>query len=228
MCGDFGMAPVGAAGMLAVIGRVRLRRHHPLGLAVRPLRQSLAAVLVLRPARPLADLAALHRLLARRPVAVRRVLRPGLDRDRAADGQADRRPLRPPSAPTSSSAGSSPATSSAPPPRPTAPGPRAHACSPPTCPPSTPPASSAWSRRYWHRPWRDPRCSLPNLPELAILAECLSCPPPIPSSSSQPRARPSAASRASWRVWPPPLWARTRSARQSIGRHWRRSASTRC
>ena len=38
--------------------RVRLRGHDPVGLALRPLRQPLAAVLLLRPARPVADLSA--------------------------------------------------------------------------------------------------------------------------------------------------------------------------
>ena len=75
-------------------GRVRFRRHHRLRLAVRPLRQSLAVVLVLRAARAVAALSAVHRFHVLRPVAVRGVLRPRLDRDRAADGEADRRPLR--------------------------------------------------------------------------------------------------------------------------------------
>ena len=76
-------------------GLFRFLRHHRLGLAVRPLRSALAAVLVLRPARPVAALSAVHRFHLLRPVAVRGVLRPRLDRDRAADGEAHRRPLRP-------------------------------------------------------------------------------------------------------------------------------------
>ena len=48
-------------------GHLRFRRHHRLGLAVRPLRQSLAAVLVLRPARAVAAVPAVHRLLLLRP-----------------------------------------------------------------------------------------------------------------------------------------------------------------
>ena len=75
--------------------RVRLLRHDPVGLAVRPLRQPLAVVLLLRPARAVADLSALHRLLGRQPVAVRGVLRPRLGRDRAADRAAGGRRLRP-------------------------------------------------------------------------------------------------------------------------------------
>ena len=76
-------------------GHLRFRRHHRLGLAVGPLRQSLAAVLVLRPARAVAAVPAVHRLLVLRPVAVRDVLRARLDRHRAADGAADRAAVRP-------------------------------------------------------------------------------------------------------------------------------------
>ena len=95
LCHDYGLAAVAAASVLAMMGVVRFRRHHRLRLAVRPLRQSLAAVLVLRPARAVAALSAVHRFHVLRPVAVRGVLRPRLDRDRAADGEAHRRPVRP-------------------------------------------------------------------------------------------------------------------------------------
>ena len=75
-------------------GHLRFRRHHRLGLAVGPLRQSLAAVLVLRPARPVAAVPAVHRFLVLRPVGVCDVLRAGLDRHGAADGAADRATVR--------------------------------------------------------------------------------------------------------------------------------------
>ena len=71
-------------------GYFRFRRHHRLGLAVGPLRQSQAVVLVLRAARPVAVVPAVHRFLVLRPVAVCDVLWPRLDRDRAADGAANR------------------------------------------------------------------------------------------------------------------------------------------
>ncbi len=75
-------------------GHLRFLRHHRLGLAVGPLRQPLSAVLVLRPARAVAGVPAVHRFLVLRPVAVCDVLRPRLDRDRAADGAADRAAVR--------------------------------------------------------------------------------------------------------------------------------------
>ena len=95
-------------------GHLRFLRHHRLGLAVGPLRQPLAVVLVLRPARAVAAVPAVHRFLVLRPVAVCDVLRPRLDRHRAADGAAHRAALRRRSAPIWCSAGSSPAISSAP------------------------------------------------------------------------------------------------------------------
>ena len=76
-------------------GHFRLLRHHRLRLAVRPLRQSLAVVLVLRAARPFAALPALHRFHVLRPFAVRCVLRSRLDRHHTADRETDGRPLRP-------------------------------------------------------------------------------------------------------------------------------------
>src|SRR6185437_15068692 len=51
-------------------------------------------VLVLRAARPVAGVFAVHQFLVLRPVAVRDVLWAGLDRDRAADGAADRATVR--------------------------------------------------------------------------------------------------------------------------------------
>jgi hypothetical protein len=59
-----------------------------------PLRQPQAALLVLRPARALAVLAAAFGIHHLRPRPVRDVLRPRLDRDRAAHGQARGRRLR--------------------------------------------------------------------------------------------------------------------------------------
>ena len=55
LCGDYGVAPVAAAGRAGGDRRLRLRRHDPVGLALRPLRQPLAAVRLLRAARPVAD-----------------------------------------------------------------------------------------------------------------------------------------------------------------------------
>ena len=75
-------------------GLLRFLRHHRVGLAVRPLRSALAVVLVLRLARAVAALSAVHRFHLLRPVVVRSVLRPRLDRDRAADREAHRRPVR--------------------------------------------------------------------------------------------------------------------------------------
>ena len=94
-------------------GRVQFHRHHQLRLARRQVRQPLAAVHLLRPARAVAVLPA---VLVRRFLhhdAVRGVLRPRLVRHRLADG-ADARPT--PSAATRrrwSMAGCSPRTSSA-------------------------------------------------------------------------------------------------------------------
>ena len=58
---DYRLAAVDRRRRAGDDGRVRFRRHHRLGLAVRPLRQSLAAVLVLRAARAVAALPAVHR-----------------------------------------------------------------------------------------------------------------------------------------------------------------------
>jgi MFS family permease len=94
MCLDYGIPQVQAASLLCRDGHFRFLRHHRLRLAVGPLRQSLAAVLVLRPARPVAAVPAVYRFLVLRPVGVCDVLRAGLDRHRAADGAADRATVR--------------------------------------------------------------------------------------------------------------------------------------
>ena len=94
MCLDFGIPQVQAAGLLAAMGIFDFVGTIAVRLAVGPLRQSQAAVLVLRPARPVAAVPAVLRFHALRPVAVRGVLRPRLDRDRAADGAAHRAALR--------------------------------------------------------------------------------------------------------------------------------------
>ncbi len=56
--------------------RLRLRRHDSVRLALRPLRQSMAVVHVLRSARPVADRAAVHRFHGHRPLGLRDLLRP--------------------------------------------------------------------------------------------------------------------------------------------------------
>ena len=94
MCLDFGIPQVQAAGLLAAMGIFDFFGTIMLGLAVGPLRQPLAAVLVLRPARAVAAVPAVHRFLVLRAVAVCDVLRARLDRHRAADGAADRAAVR--------------------------------------------------------------------------------------------------------------------------------------
>ena len=54
-CADHGLSADFGAGMLATIGIFNICRRHPLGLADRPHRPALAAVLVLRLPRPVAD-----------------------------------------------------------------------------------------------------------------------------------------------------------------------------
>src|ERR671918_720303 len=76
-------------------GRLRSLRHGRLGLGLGPLRQPLAAVLVLWPPRPVPALSAVHRFLVLWSVAVRRVLRSRLAGDRTANREAHRRALRP-------------------------------------------------------------------------------------------------------------------------------------
>ena len=94
-CFDAGIPEVRAAGLLAMMGDLRSGRHDAERLAVRPLRQPLPAGMVLRAARAVAAVAALRaRPVVLRPVAVRRLLRPGLDRHRPADGAAHHQHLR--------------------------------------------------------------------------------------------------------------------------------------
>ena len=71
LCHDYGLAATLAASVLAMMGIFDFYRHHRLGLAVRPRRSALAVVLVLRTARALAALSAIHRFQLLRPVAVR-------------------------------------------------------------------------------------------------------------------------------------------------------------
>ncbi len=144
MCLDFGIPQVQAAEPARRHGHLRFLRHHRLGLAVGSLRQPLSVVLVLRPARPVAGVPALHRFLVLRPVAVCDVLWPRLDRDRAADGAADQRNGSDRSAPIWCSAGSSRAISWARRPRRSAPVCRAP-CSRPICRRSSPPVRCASS-----------------------------------------------------------------------------------
>ena len=113
-CVDHGIPEVQRREPAGGDGRLRSHRHHRLRLALRPLRQPLAAVLVLRAARPVAAVPALFRLLALRAVDLRGVLRPRLDRDRAADGAAHHRASSARRMRRSSSAGCWPAISSAP------------------------------------------------------------------------------------------------------------------
>ena len=88
LCSDNGLSAVPAASVLSMMGAFDLVGTHAVGLPVRPLRQPQAAVLVLRAARAVAVLAALLHLHAVRPGDLRDVLRAGLDRHRAADGEA--------------------------------------------------------------------------------------------------------------------------------------------
>ena len=94
LCGDFGMAPVAAAGMLALIGVFDLGGTIMSGwLSDRyDNRWLLFWYYGLRGLSLLYLPFSGFTLL--RPVALRRVLWPGLDRDRAADGADDRRALR--------------------------------------------------------------------------------------------------------------------------------------
>src|SRR5215831_17471889 len=76
-------------------GCVRFCRHDWFGMAFRPLRQSLAPVLVLRSTWTVTALFAIHQFHALWAVALCGVLRPRLDRDRTANGEIDGRPLWP-------------------------------------------------------------------------------------------------------------------------------------
>ena len=113
---DHGMPPGTAAGLLAVIGVVRHRRHGRLRLADRPDRPARAAVRLLLVPR---DVPAGGAVAARAggraaAVGVHRLLRAGLGRHRPADGRPVPAPTSAWSAPASSSAGCSPRTWSAP------------------------------------------------------------------------------------------------------------------
>ena len=112
LCGDHGLDAVAAGGLLAIMG-CSIWSAPPRGLADRPGRSAQIAVRLLRPARAVADLSALRRFHLSRPVAVRGVLWPGLDRHRAAHPGARQPRLRHRSAPRSCSAGSPPAIRSA-------------------------------------------------------------------------------------------------------------------
>jgi hypothetical protein len=76
LCHDYGLAATTAASVARHDGRVRFRRNDRLRLAVGPLRQSLAPVLVLRSAWTVLTLFAVHRFHALWPVTVRGFLRP--------------------------------------------------------------------------------------------------------------------------------------------------------
>ena len=122
-------------------GRPRHRGHDGLGLADRPLRRAQAAARLLRRARDLAAHPAHGAGVAGLdPHGLHRLLRPGLDRHRAADGRARHPALRAPRSASSRSAGSSPPTRSAARPRPgppascaTAPAPTTACSSPRAC-----------------------------------------------------------------------------------------------
>ncbi|MGY4296053.1 MFS family permease [Bradyrhizobium sp. i1.4.4] len=94
MCLDFGISAGAGRRPARRDGHLRFLRHDHVGLAVGPLRQPLPPVLVLRPARALADLPAVQRLLVLRAVDLRDVLRPRLDRHGAADRAAHRAEVR--------------------------------------------------------------------------------------------------------------------------------------
>jgi MFS family permease len=94
MCLDYGIPQVQAAGLLAAMGIFDFFGTIVSGWLSRPLRQSISAVLVLRLARPVAAVAAVHQFFVLRPVAVCDVLWPRLDRNRAANGAAHRATVR--------------------------------------------------------------------------------------------------------------------------------------
>jgi MFS family permease len=94
MCLDFAIPQVQAAGLLAAMGIFDFVGTIASGLAVGSIRQSLLAVLVLRPARAVAAVPAVHRILVLRAVTVCAVLRPRLDRHGAADRAPGRAKIR--------------------------------------------------------------------------------------------------------------------------------------
>ena len=112
---DHGMSEVTAASLLAVIGVFDLVGHAVLRLAHRPVRPSLAPVLVLRLPRAVAARAPVRdRIVASRPRRVPRVLRARLGGDRATDGRDHGAGVRAGAGRGRRSAGSSAPTSSAP------------------------------------------------------------------------------------------------------------------
>jgi hypothetical protein len=121
LCGDNGMSAVPAASVLSMMGAFDLVGTTLSGYLSDRYDNRKLLFWVLRAARPVAVLAAVHDLHAVRVVAVRAVLRPRLDRDRAADGEAGGNSSSARNAPVWSSAGSSPPTSSAPRSQPMAP-----------------------------------------------------------------------------------------------------------
>jgi MFS family permease len=95
LCGDYGLTPVSAASVLAMMGVFDFIGTIGSGwLADRFDKQSLAVVMVLRATRAFAALSAVHEFHVLRLVAVRRVLWPRLDCDCSTHGEAHRRPLR--------------------------------------------------------------------------------------------------------------------------------------
>ena len=96
LCGDHGLDAVAAGGLLAMMGLFDLVGTTASGWLTDRYRPAQAAFRLLRPARPVADLSALRRFHLSRPVAVRGVLWPGLDRHRAAHPGARQPGLRQP------------------------------------------------------------------------------------------------------------------------------------
>ena len=85
LCHDHGLDAVAAGGLLAIMGLFDLVGTTASGWLTDRIDPAQAAVRLLRPARAVADLSALRQFHLFRPVAVRGVLWPGLDRHRAAD-----------------------------------------------------------------------------------------------------------------------------------------------
>jgi MFS family permease len=87
-CGDHGIAPVAAAGLLSLMGLFDLFGTTASGWLTDRYDPAQAALRLLRPARPVPHRAAVHRFRRGQPDGVRGLLWAGLDRDRAADGEA--------------------------------------------------------------------------------------------------------------------------------------------
>ena len=94
-CSDNGLAEIAAAGVLATMGVFDFFGTIASGWLSDRIQSGPAPVLVLRVARAVADLPAVRRFHLLGLVRVRAVLRPGLDRDRAADGEHHGQGLRP-------------------------------------------------------------------------------------------------------------------------------------